>query len=342
MGNSQQSARLCEMLLDQGPACHWALDRDLTIRGIFGNSAPLFSRASTELSGTRLTDALPSGQVPAWRDRVKRVFCGEAALFRETRASRLFSISLYPIRDEAGAVTCAGGCAVDITPLSAAERELRTVALDVIRAQEAERARLARILHDEVGQGLSAAGLQLDLLRMDLEKEVPSISSRTGEVQQLLEKLMQRVREFSYELNPATVERTGLYPALDRLVGRLRHHFPGTLRLVADSSLRVPSAAASALYKIAQEALENSIRHSECTVLEVQLKSTRQGTALEVRDNGKGFDATDAAGLRPGLGLLIMEHCATDAGLGLSINSNRAQGTVVRAICNAAARGGGD
>ena len=339
MGDSLQAGWLCELLLEQGPACGWALDRSLRFHQLFGDSHLVFGRPSAELRGLKLSEALPAGEDQVWRQRAERVFCGEKLLFREKHSSRLFSVAMYPVRD-AGAIAWAGGWALDITPLGAAEQKMRNTALSALNAQEAERARLARILHDEVGQGLSAAGLQLDLLRMDLEDQVPSISTRTAEVQQLLEQLMQRVREFSYELNPATVERNGLFAALDRLVGRIRREFPGTVRLMADSSLRLPPGLAIAFYKIAHEAVENAIRHSGCTALQVQVKSTRQGPALEVRDNGKGFDPAEAAGCRLGLGMLIMQHCAEEAGLALSINSNGTQGTVIRAVSIAALPGG--
>lgn len=339
MGDSLQAGWLCELLLEQGPACGWALDRSLRFHHVFGGSHLVFGRPSAELRGLKLSEALPGGADQIWRQRAERVFCGETLLFRERHSARLFSVAMYPVRDS-GAILWAGGWALDITALGAAEQKMRKAALSALNAQDAERARLARLLHDEVGQGLSAAGLQLDLLRMDLESTVPSISKRTAEVQQLLEQLMQRVRDFSYELNPATVERSGLYPALDRLVGRIRREFPGTVRLMADSSLRLPPGLAIAFYKIAHEAVENAVRHSGCTVLQVQVKSTRQGPALEVRDNGKGFDPAEAAGCRPGLGMLIMQHCAEEAGLNLVIASNGAQGTVVRAVTIATVPGG--
>lgn len=339
MGDSLQAGWLCELLLDQGPACGWALDRNLRFLHVFGGSHLVFGRPAAELRGLKLSEALAGGADQVWRQRAERVFCGETLLFREKHCARLFSVAMYPARDS-GAIPWAGGWALDVTALGAAEQNMRKAALSALNAQEAERARLARILHDEVGQGLSAAGLQLDLLRMDFESTVPSISRRTAEVQQLLEQLMQRVREFSYELNPATVERSGLYPALDRLVNRIRREFSGAVRLAADPSLRLAPAVAVAFYKIAHEAVENAVRHAGCTAIQVQVRETRQGTAIEVRDNGVGFDPAEAAGCRPGLGLLIMQHCAEEAGLDLTIASNGAQGTVIRAVNIAALPGG--
>jgi two-component system NarL family sensor kinase len=321
------------MLLEQRPGCTWMLLENLTFHHVWGQSIPVFGRPAGQLAGTNLLHILPPNIHEAWKDRIARVFQGETLLLREQRGDSIFSFSYYPLRDECGEIMLAAGFAIDTSAIRKAEQELRATALKVIRAQETERTRLSRFLHDEVGQCLSAAGLQLDLLRMDLEPTVPGITERTAEVQQVLERVMERVREFSHELNPDVVERAGLHSALDRLVGRLRRNFAGTLRLMVDSSLRIEPGLAGAFYKIAHEAVDNAIRHSGCTQVEVLLKSTRPGPALEVRDNGAGFDTGEAKDT--GLGLLIMQHCAAEAGLDLAVSSVRQRGTTVRATLRA-------
>ena len=127
------------------------------------------------------------------------------------------------------------------------------------------------------------------------------------------------------------MERAGLRSALDRLVGRVRERFVGTVRLNVDPSLKLEKKFASAFFHIAQEAVENAMLHSSCSIIEIAVKSTRAGSFLEVRDNGSGFDSADIRSGRRGLGLLSMEHYAAEAGLDLSIVSNRGGGTLVRA-----------
>src|SRR5215217_689514 len=104
----------------------------------------------------------------------------------------------------------------------------------------------------------------------------------------MLEEMMEHVREYSYELNPATVERAGLRPALDRLAARVRERFAGSVRLNVDPSLKVDSKVASAMYYVAQEAVENAVQHSGCSMIEVAIRAARGGSYLEVRDNGRG------------------------------------------------------
>jgi len=165
---------------------------------------------------------------------------------------------------------------------------------------------------------------------MDVERLSPATCARISEIQDLLEVVMQDARKFSYELNPATAERAGLRPALEQLIASLRARFNGTLRLNVDPLLRQDPEVASAMYHIAREALENSVQHAGCSELEIRVKSTRTGTILEVRDNGRGFDTSDPGPGR-GMGLLSIEYYAAQAGLDLSITSSWGGGTKVRA-----------
>src|SRR4030095_4560974 len=123
-----------------------------------------------------------------------------------------------------------------IEPTPDAEQRLRVLAFAALENHQSECSKVARLLHDEVAQILTAAGLQLDILRMDLADRVPEIGARTAEIQGLLDQVVKGVRDLSYQLNPDIVERAGLRLALDRMVGRLRKPFPGSLRLTYDSS----------------------------------------------------------------------------------------------------------
>jgi len=297
---------------------------------VYGDPLPLFGKTAVELVGRVPGDVLGPDEAITWRGRFARALGGEMLLLRERRAKETWYVTVFPLRIE-GAIRFAGGSAREITQWAAAEQELRHTVLGALKAQEFERAMVAQFLHDSVGQNLTALGLQLDLIRMDLESISPDCCQSIGNVQKLLGDMMESVREYSYELNPATVERAGLRPALDRLAGRIRARFPGTLRLNVDPSLKLDPKLASALYQILQEGVENAVQHSGCSALEIAVKSTRTGTILEVRDNGRGFDPADLESGRRGLGLLSMEHYAAQAGLELTITSTRETGTTVRA-----------
>ncbi len=201
-----------------------------------------------------------------------------------------------------------------------------------MNAREEEGARVSRILHDEVGQVLSAIGLQLDLLRMDLEEDVAHGSKRIAEIQKVLERAVGQVRELSYELNPSIVERTGLQSALDRLVGRQRKNFGGSIRLLFDCSVRLPLQVSTAMYKITEQALDNAVRHARAKRVEVHVKPAKHGIALEIRDDGAGFDVEDEAPETSGLGFALMRYHAAQAGFRFSVASIPEKGTIIRAI----------
>jgi signal transduction histidine kinase len=203
--------------------------------------------------------------------------------------------------------------------------------LSALKAQEYERNTLSKFLHDVVGQNLTALGLQLDLARMDVESVSPETCVRITEIQKVLETIMEQVREYSYHLNPSAVERAGLRSALDRLTVHIRGRYSGGLHLNVDPSLKIDPKIASAFYHIALEAIENAVQHSSCSSIEIAVKSTRAWASMEVRDNGRGFDPADILGGARGLGLLSMEHYAAQAGLDLSIASDKKTGTTVRA-----------
>jgi signal transduction histidine kinase len=321
---------LLEAFLDQSAACHWILDRNSVFVRVFGDPSPILNMRADDLLGRALHESLAAEQTLTWSNRVSRALDGELLRLRERYGGAIWNISVFPIRID-GEIRYAGFLAREVSPWDTAEQELRYTVLGALKAMEFERKSMSRFLHDNVGQTLTAFGLQLDLLRMDFESTAPELAARIPEMQKVLEEMMESVREYSYELNPATVERAGLRPALDRLAVRVRGRFSGTVRLNVDPSLKLDPKVASAIYYVAQEAVENAVTHAGCSIIEVTVKAARAGSYLEVRDNGKGFDPGDIQGGQRGLGLLSMEHYAVQGGLELSIVSNRQTGTTVRA-----------
>ena len=324
---------LAEAFLEQSPECHWIAGADGVFHRVYGDTSSIFGEPAADLAGRTLAEVLDPAAAALWRSRLDRILAGETLRLRERRGSAVWYITMFPFR-AAGGATFAGGLARELTPLATAEQELRFAVLSAIKAQEFERNMVSKFLHDMVGQNLTAFGLQLDLLRMDLETAAPAACSQIGELQKLLGTVMEQVRDYSYELNPSAVERAGLRSAVDRLAARLRTRFTGVLRINVDPSLKFDPRIATAMFQILQEAVENAVQHAGCSTIEIAVKSTKTGPSLEVWDNGKGFDPGDlSAGCR-GLGLLSMEHHAAQAGLSLSIDSNPGNGCAVRAVAD--------
>jgi signal transduction histidine kinase len=122
---------------------------------------------------------------------------------------------------------------------------------------------------------------------------------------------------------------------LDLLAGHLRADFKGNLRVLADATAQPEPETAAALYSIAQEAAGYAAQRAGCSTIEILLKSLRSGPALEIRDNGPGFDA-DHALQGGGLEFLVMRYFADRAGIELQIESAPDTGNVVRALCRTA------
>jgi signal transduction histidine kinase len=324
------NASLSDAVLEQCPGCRWVVDGGFRFVRVFGDPLPLFGQAPAELAGQDATQVLESVWGSGWRERFRRVLAGESMMLRERLGATTWNVTLFPMQLTDGRAG-AGGCAAEATLWMKAEQELRQTVLAAFNAQEYERNVISRFLHDTVGQNLTAFGLQLDLIRMDLESTAPDQGGRIAELQKLLEDMMESVRDYSYRLNPATVERAGLRSALDRLAGHIRERFAGTLRLNVDPSLKIAPRIASAMFRIAEHAVDNAVQHSGASVVEIAIRSTRSGSYLEVKDNGRGFDPSDMAGGSRGLGLLHMERYAAEAGLDLSVSSQPGKGTVIRA-----------
>jgi len=191
------------MLLRQGPVCTWLLKPNGAFQAVYGNALAQFGRARADLEGLNFADLFAPRTRDSWMSRIDRVFTGRtvSAAGRFGEGAPTFCITLFPVRLAAGAVAFAGGISHE-TP----ERD---AALRALRALEADRDRLYQMLHDQVGQHLSAAGLQLDLLRMDLAESDFPIAERTSEIQTMLETIMVSVRNFNHEMNPVSADRVG-------------------------------------------------------------------------------------------------------------------------------------
>jgi signal transduction histidine kinase len=124
------------------------------------------------------------------------------------------------------------------------------------------------------------------------------------------------------------VERAGLQFALDRLAGKIRKTFSGTLRLHLDPTARVPTEIATTFYKIAECAIDDAVTRPRCSVIEIHLKRSQSEFVLEVRDNA---EAGDPDGERAPLARLMLDYYASQGNVELEIEASAERGAVVRA-----------
>src|SRR5579863_3732164 len=164
----------------------------------------------------------------------------------------------------------------------ASQPALAQMLFAALTEHEAVLSRVSRLLHDDVSQVLSAVGLQLDAMRMDFRDQAPGVDGRAVEIQELLEQAIEQLRDITNELNPSIVERAGLQFALDRLIGKVRAGFSGTLRLHFDASLRVPTILAKAFYKITECALDMAKSTPGCSLIDIHVKRAQGEYVLEI------------------------------------------------------------
>jgi two-component system sensor histidine kinase UhpB len=194
----------------------------------------------------------------------------------------------------------------------------------VFRAQEEERRRLARDLHDEVNQALTAILLRLEAL----SQEEPSRTGELSELKRLVNQAMDELTGLARHLRPSALDDHGLVPAV-RAQLQLFSASTGmetTFSRSGDVS-GLGDDEEIAVYRVAQESLTNAARHSGATQVEVELVADKRGTVLRVTDDGQGFDSAMRPG--PGLGLDGMAERARLLGGELDVHSTHGQGTTV-------------
>ena len=215
----------------------------------------------------------------------------------------------------------------DITEEKRVQENLKSYVRQVSQAQEAERKRIARELHDDTAQALVAVIRNLE------DKDAGHSQLTIGDIREQLRRILQGVRHFSQQLRPSVLDDLGLLPALNWLASDLTKNY-GIVASVSVSGTpkELSSDAELTLFRITQEALTNVRKHSNAKKADVSLEFSDYRTRLRVQDDGKGFDLPERLGdmTRTGkLGLAGMQERAELLGGTLTIRSLPGQGTTM-------------
>jgi PAS domain S-box-containing protein len=211
--------------------------------------------------------------------------------------------------------------------LEEANRQLRILSRQLFHIQEEERRHLARELHDEIGQTLTAAKINLKIIAPDVPAKV---GSRLEDSIQLLDRLLTQVRQLSLDLRPPLLDELGLVPTLRWLVDQQAQRAGLRVTFSANvNGLEIDPDAQTACFRVAQEAITNIIRHSGARSVAVELRREAERLWLSVRDDGAGFEPT--ATQHSTLGLVSMKERALLVRGGLEVHSAPGQGTEIRA-----------
>jgi PAS domain S-box-containing protein len=212
------------------------------------------------------------------------------------------------------------------------ERELQEQAAEL--AASRERAHLAQELHDSVTQALFSMTITVGAARMLLEQNKPGVEAKLDELSSLAHEALVEMRSLIFELRPANLAEEGLVAALRKHVGSVEGRTGLMIRLEVSPDLpRLPLPIEEALYRIAQEAIHNVVKHAHARQVSITIANLSTVVRMEIGDDGLGFDPRTRS---DGLGLPGMAARAERLGGSVSLRSTTGRGTVVVVVLPAA------
>ncbi len=207
----------------------------------------------------------------------------------------------------------------------------RRLAAQVISAQDEERARVARELHDSTAQILTAVMLQLGAAAH--ESTSPQLDARIATLRELASEALEEVRSLSHTMHPRVLDDLGLATALQWLARQAQAQETLDVQVdAAEFDPPIPAPLAAALYRVAQETLRNAARHADARHVDVSLRRDGRSAVLEIVDDGCGFDVELAEARRPGMGLFSMRERIGLVNGRLTVSSAPGRGTQIVAI----------
>jgi PAS domain S-box-containing protein len=330
------------------------------VNAFFSSSAIGFGILDSQFRYTRVNDVLPRmaglkpddligtpvsqvfGETGVRAETVLRevILSGQSVLDREVSAKlpgrpgepRHWLINYFPIREDGGAVTQVGVTAVDVTARRNAEDALRTLSGRLLGIQDQERRRIARELHDSLGQYLAGLKIAIDMLGSRSSQKDPLLV----ECADILERAIAETRTLSHLLHPPLLDEAGFASAASWFVAGFsqRSGIPVSLDLPPDLQ-RLPDVIEIALFRVLQESLTNVHRHSRAKSAEISVEVDAEHVTIEIRDHGRGMPPhiirqIEAETSKLGVGLAGMRERIHELGGRFVVSSND-RGTTVQA-----------
>jgi len=313
-------------VLDNEPECVKFVDRDYVLRMINpAGLAMIGAEHEREAIGHDVRELVVPEHRDAFESFHERVLAGstetlEFEIVGLKGERRWVDSHAAPLRGADGAVLGQLAVTRDIT-------ESRRLSRSLIEAADLEQRRIGHDLHDGLGQDLTGVALMLKGLQGQLDRPPEAIRADLEEVIRLVNQMLRNTRALARGLSPVALEQGGLAQALRQLVSRVREagNLRARLTLRSKSLDALEHQAAIQLYRIAQEACTNVLRHALASRLEVSLLDTRDGLRLRIADDGRGLPADGG----DGLGLPIMNYRAGLIGAVLEVERRPRGGTAV-------------
>ena len=293
----------------------------------------LFGVQKDEVRGKTDYDIFPKEEAKQFRNNDLQVLSQRRSCQVEEDVHQKDGIQTYlsvkfPLYDESGDIISVCGISTDITDVKKAQDQLRRLSGSIMANQEKERAAIARELHDELGQVLTALNMDSAWLHDRLKEIDSKAAQRALSMAELIDKTIDEVRSLAIRLRPGVLDDLGLVDALEWYTAEFERRTGITCVFEHFNIPNISDNIATAAYRIAQEALTNVARHASASRIEVDLKEKEGILSLTTVDNGMGFNASELSETEA-LGLAGMRERAVLVDGVLNIQSQPGSGTRV-------------
>jgi PAS domain S-box-containing protein len=297
----------------------------------------LYGYSAHEVIGKSISLLIPTDHSDDFAVIMRKLRRGESVTHYETVRQKKdggridVSVSVSSIRNEAGEIVGASAIARDISERKRLEESLSTVTHKLIEAQEQERTRIARELHDDTVQRLALLAIEIAHLKKDIPHPTDDVLRRLDELEKTIVEIATDLQSLSHELHSSKLEYLGMVPAMTSFCEEFGEQRKVKVEFESHNMARsVPPDISLCLFRVLQEALHNSAKHSGACRFRVQLRGTSGEIHLIVSDSGAGFDLENALKSH-GLGLTSMRERLHSLKGEISIESQPKRGTTIHA-----------
>ena len=305
----RESEERFRKLFQDGPIGMIIVGMDLRILAVNQAFCAMLGMEEQQLIGTTASQFIHPDDRRKCADLIDQLFSGRIANYKIQKRyvnarGEIVWVDVFRtlLRDEGGNPRYSMGVAADVTEHKRNEEALRELSARLMRLQEEEHRRIARELHDSTGQNLAA--LKLNLSRLGCAQLKPELSSLVTDSLQLTDRMLGEIRNLSHLLHPPLLEELGLALAVRAYADGFRNRSGIAVHLEIPENLgRLTPNLETAIFRIIQEGLTNTYRHSGGTECSITINSDGQTLRLRLRDNGRGLRPEARADLERGGGL---------------------------------------
>ena len=293
-----------------------------------------FGQPPGQITGRHMREVLGEAVWERIRPQVERSLAGHEVHYEDFLSyrdggPRWVSVTGIPTRDAAGAVNGFVSLVADITESRRAEEALRDLSGRLINAQEEERSRVARELHDDLSQRMAVLSIGLEQIGQQIPEGPGNFQGRIQDLRTKAQEVSTEIHRLSYQLHPSKLDHLGLASAVKSFCEELAARQEITIKFRQNGfPATIPKDITLCVFRITQESLHNVAKHSGARGAEVVLEKTDQEVRLSISDMGCGFD-TDSNRMTSGLGFIGMRERLRLVGGQLSIRSRPSQGTQI-------------